>query len=307
MAEMLDALDLEAGQRVLEIGAGTGYNAALLAHVVGPEGRITSVELESETAREARRALSGTGVKVVTGDGREGHAPGALYDRIIATASADEIPRAWLDQLAPGGLLQVPLRLRTSAGLQLIPTLRRDGQVLRSVDVICGGFMPLRARPDDLSSYWPMLNVVRTSGGESAMLFVLSGDGLQTLSSAAARRLVATACSDPEVRPLRMRARAKSLAVHLMLRGPVPRLVAAWDGREFLGGLIARDGKSMALVPGWPTATRMLVYGKRDAAGELLTLIRDWDRAGRPSESDVELAVHFRNGSSAIRTRRRGR
>jgi protein-L-isoaspartate(D-aspartate) O-methyltransferase len=103
-------------------------------------------------------------VKVVTGDGREGHARGAPYDRIIVTASATEIPRSWLEQLVPGGLVEVPLRLHDAAGLQLIPTLRREKDRLRSVSIIAGGFMPLRDGADDLSRYWPMVNVTRTDG-----------------------------------------------------------------------------------------------------------------------------------------------
>ncbi len=122
---MLGELRLEPGQRVLEIGAGTGYNAALLEKIAGTEGRVVTVDIDPETAIRARRALKGTRVKVVTGDGREGHASGAPYDRIIVTASATAIPRAWHEQLVPGGLVEVPLRLRESAGLQLIPTLRR--------------------------------------------------------------------------------------------------------------------------------------------------------------------------------------
>jgi protein-L-isoaspartate(D-aspartate) O-methyltransferase len=108
MAEMLGELRLEPGQRVLEIGAGTGYNAALLQHIVGASGQVTTIDIDPETARRARRALKGSGVKVVTGDGREGHARGSPYDRIIVTASATEIPRSWLEQLVPGGLVEVP-------------------------------------------------------------------------------------------------------------------------------------------------------------------------------------------------------
>jgi hypothetical protein len=239
----------------------------------------------------------------VTGDGRDGYAPGAPYDRMIATASAAEIPRAWLEQLAPGGLLEVPLRLRSAGGLQLIPTLLRENGSLRSVSMICGGFMPLRAAPDDLTPYWPMVSITRASGADTERLFVLGGDAIGTLSPSAARRLVATACSEPRSRQLGMRARAKSLAIYVTLRGPAKRLVGAFDGRQFLGGVIARDGRSMALLPGWPTTSRMLVYGTGAAAAELNSLVRDWDRAGRPSESDVELSVSFRNGRSSIRTR----
>ena len=93
MASMLERLELAPGRRVLEVGAGTGYNAALLSTIVGPRGRVVSVELDPDTARAARRALGDARfrVRVVAGDGRAGWAPGAPYDRIIATASSDEV------------------------------------------------------------------------------------------------------------------------------------------------------------------------------------------------------------------------
>jgi protein-L-isoaspartate(D-aspartate) O-methyltransferase len=307
MAEMLDELRLGPGQRVLEIGAGTGYNAALLQHIVGDEGRVATIDIDPETAARARRALKGTRVKVRTGDGRVGYAAGAPYDRIVVTASADAIPAHWHEQLKPGGLLEVPLRLREAGGLQLIPTFRRENGHLRSVSVICGGFMPIRESPDDLSHYGPMLCVDHLDGGEARKLLVLSAASLGKLSPATARRLVAAACSPPESRPLGMRADAKSLAVYLTLRGPARRLIGAFDGREYRGGLVAANGSGFALLGGWPTTSRMAVYGDSVAADELATFVREWDEAGRPGEADVALSVHFRNGTSSIRTRWNGR
>ncbi|MDS1271404.1 methyltransferase domain-containing protein [Lipingzhangella sp. LS1_29] len=111
MARMLDALQLEPGMRVLEIGTGTGYNAALVDHLVGPSGHVVSVEVTPEVATRARAALvrDGRHVTVVTGDGAEGWLPGAPYDRIIATASVASIPPAWLQQTCPGGIILAPL------------------------------------------------------------------------------------------------------------------------------------------------------------------------------------------------------
>lgn len=107
MARMLDALELTPGTRVLEIGTGTGYHAAVLAHLVGPD-HVTSVEVDADVADRARAAIDGYGVTVVVGDGREGHPDGAPYDRIVATAAITDIPLAWWGQLAPGGWIVAP-------------------------------------------------------------------------------------------------------------------------------------------------------------------------------------------------------
>jgi protein-L-isoaspartate(D-aspartate) O-methyltransferase len=91
MAIMLEQLGLAPGQRVLEIGTGTGYNAALLAHVVGETGAVVTVEIDEELAGAARQRLDAAGyssVVVATGDGAAGWPAGSPYDRIIVTASA---------------------------------------------------------------------------------------------------------------------------------------------------------------------------------------------------------------------------
>ena len=109
MAKMLDALDLHPGLRVLEIGGGSGYNAALLAELVGAEN-VTTVEIDAALAAHARRALSRAGypVTVIAADGTLGHPLGAPYDRVVATAAVREVPYAWVEQTRPGGLILAP-------------------------------------------------------------------------------------------------------------------------------------------------------------------------------------------------------
>lgn len=106
---MLDALNVEDGQRVLEIGTGTGWNAALLSHRVGAENVFT-VEVDGDSAREARKRLNDAGFDPVSiiGDGAEGYAEGAPYDRVIATCSIGSVPRQWVAQTKPGGLIVAP-------------------------------------------------------------------------------------------------------------------------------------------------------------------------------------------------------
>jgi protein-L-isoaspartate O-methyltransferase len=117
VALMLGALDAEQGMRVLEIGTGTGYNAALLAHRLGAQN-ITSVEIDPGLAEHARRALRATGypVTVITGDGALGYPPGAPYDRIISTAAVREVPYPWGAQTRPGGKILTPGERRITTG-----------------------------------------------------------------------------------------------------------------------------------------------------------------------------------------------
>jgi protein-L-isoaspartate(D-aspartate) O-methyltransferase len=144
---MLEQLGIEPGDRVLEIGAGTGYNAALLAHLAGAHGTVVTIDVDEDIVTGARAALGAAGcpeVTVVRGDGALGYAPRAPYDRIIATVGARDVPLAWQDELAPGGRIVVPLRLHGSV-TRSIAFERADGRVLRSVSSEMCGFMPMRA------------------------------------------------------------------------------------------------------------------------------------------------------------------
>jgi protein-L-isoaspartate(D-aspartate) O-methyltransferase len=119
MAHMLEALDVHAGLRVLEIGTGTGYNAALLAHLVGDSHLVYSVEIDPGLAHQAQERIDrvvGKGTTVHTGNGLDGYALAAPFDRIIATGSCHGIPHSWLDQLGEGGILVMNLRGKIGTG-----------------------------------------------------------------------------------------------------------------------------------------------------------------------------------------------
>ncbi|MEU6480564.1 methyltransferase domain-containing protein [Streptomyces sp. NPDC047017] len=106
---MLAALDAEPGHRVLEIGTGTGWNAALLAHRLGAD-HVVSIEIDPKVADAARGRLAAAELlcTVVTRDGADGDEAGGPYDRIIATAGVRRIPWAWLRDAAPGGRVLAP-------------------------------------------------------------------------------------------------------------------------------------------------------------------------------------------------------
>jgi protein-L-isoaspartate(D-aspartate) O-methyltransferase len=300
MASMLDRLDLRVGQRVLEIGAGTGYNAALIAEIVGPEGRVISVELDPELARRSRSVLRQAGyrVQVVVGDGRDGWAAEAPYDRIIVTASASEVPRAWLEQTVEGGRIEVPVRLRNSPFGQAIPTLERRGSELRSISVLCGGFMPLRENAADAGARPPTLSAREIVDAEESALFELMGDALFRLPRRARRRLLALALGEPRTRPLGLRAPSWPLLLYLVLTGPAKRLI--FSSRVQVGVIDPR-GTSLALVGGMKTVDRIVAYGARDSEDLLISLIDEWKTRGRPTEDDLEIRVSFRTEHSTLR------
>jgi protein-L-isoaspartate(D-aspartate) O-methyltransferase len=108
---MLEALDLSPGMRVLEVGAGTGYNAALIAVITG--GPVVTVDSSGNIAAKARQALSRLGmeqqVTVVHGDGYGGHSTAAPYDRIVVTCGCVGFSPYWLEQLAENGLVLAPV------------------------------------------------------------------------------------------------------------------------------------------------------------------------------------------------------
>lgn len=145
MAIMLELLRVRPGDHVLEVGAGTGYNAALLARLTGPAGRVVTLDVDRELCVQARANLAragGANVLVVLADGAGGWPDGAPYDRVILTVGAEDLSVAWLDQLRDGGRLVVPLGL--GGTVQLCVAFDRRGGLFVSDALTSCGFMPLR-------------------------------------------------------------------------------------------------------------------------------------------------------------------
>ncbi|MGX1494935.1 methyltransferase of FxLD system [Streptomyces tendae] len=145
VALMLDQLGAQPGERILELGAGTGYNAGLLAHLVGESGHVTTLDVDDDLVEGARAHLAAAGitnVETVTRDGALGYSEAAPYERIIATVGAHGVPHAWLQQLAPGGRLLVPQRLKGTVS-RSIAYEQRDGRWV-SLGSEMNTFMPLR-------------------------------------------------------------------------------------------------------------------------------------------------------------------
>ncbi|HET9253825.1 MAG TPA: ATP-grasp peptide maturase system methyltransferase [Pseudonocardiaceae bacterium] len=160
--EMLDELDVADGHRVLEIGTGSGYNAALLCQRLGSQ-QVTSVDIDPELVDLARERLAANGytpVLAVT-DGHTGYPPGAPYDRIIATCAVSTIPAAWLQQAAPGAVILTDLHGPLGGTLVRL-TVNDHGSATGRFLPHWAGFMTMRHNIEPIRPRWPLLELPAT-------------------------------------------------------------------------------------------------------------------------------------------------
>jgi protein-L-isoaspartate(D-aspartate) O-methyltransferase len=311
MAIMLDQLALQPGHRVLEIGTGSGYNAAVMAAVVGPRGKVISIDIDPELVARARAGLAAAGydsVTVICADGGFGDPDGAPFDRIIVTAGAWDIAPAWLDQVAAGGLLVLPLSVR---GIQLSVALRRDDDndrwrnvsawrcgFVRMLGAFAGPETAIRlGEPDDL--------VAQVSDGSpvdpSALQAALAGPptveqvlphagGLPELGDLDLWLTMSAAALD------RVTVLAAGTSFRLALPLPAGFLVSHATEAKRLGAAVLLPG-----VPGRrdcgpaPAEAGAVIRGFGPGgpalAGYLASLARRWAELGRPEARDLALTV----------------
>jgi len=145
IAEMLTKADLRPGLRVLEVGTGSGYTAALTYEIT--RAPVVSIEYDPELCAEARERLSALGYKEITaicGDGGAGYPPSAPYDRIIVHAAVPRIPEPLVEQLVEGGVVVAPVGSRYEQTLEKY--VKKEGELVleqRGSPVV---FVPLRGR-----------------------------------------------------------------------------------------------------------------------------------------------------------------
>ena len=135
------------GIKVSELGAGSGWNAALLGDLVGPSGSVSSVEIIPEMAQHAQKtiaALAISNVNIVEGDGAEGNVDDAPYDRIIFTAGTYDVPQALYQQLKEGGLMLCVLK--NPGGGDILFILRKKGDHLESMRSMLCGFVQMTGK-----------------------------------------------------------------------------------------------------------------------------------------------------------------
>jgi protein-L-isoaspartate(D-aspartate) O-methyltransferase len=320
MAIMLDQLDLAPGQRVLEIGAGTGYNAALISHVVGPSGQVTSVDIDPELVAAAREHLDRAGfgeVRVACADGAEGYPDRAPYDRIIATVGVSDLAPAWLAQVVPQARIVVPFDVRGTQVSVAFERASASGPWTSRSLAPCG-FMRMRgslAGPERVVVLAPGLWLLLPDGSPEV-------DG-QTLAGLLARPSVPhptgvqvtgprsgqvfwglglwlaahepRSCRLNEERPSGRRGAPGARLTGAPLRGP------GW--RSTLG-LLAADGLAILTSAAQRDPSRLLTLGAAgfgpgaaQLAADLAAHVQAWDEAGRPGVAGLHVDAYPRSGA----------
>ena len=273
---MLDMLQLEQGQKVFELGAGSGWNAALLGRLVAPDGLVYSLELIPEVARTATANIQALGIKnvnVIEGDGGEGYAAGAPYDRAIFTAGAYDLPRPFFEQIKEGGLLLIVIK--SEGGGDTLFLLRKELDHFESMEGLPCGFVQMRGKyqldylqpiPIDALPGWLELSqkLVYTRpfwwGGK--------GKGDFTWRTSSVRSFLGI--TEPTFRAFKTGKQDE--------RPREEHYFGLWD-QEQEALVIARDDS-------------LISYGTRAAEERLLENVKQWVQLGMPSAASFALKIY---------------
>jgi protein-L-isoaspartate(D-aspartate) O-methyltransferase len=267
VARMLELLDLRPGIKVLEVGAGTGYNAALMAEIVGDQRLVVTVDVLEDVVDQTARLLSAAGypgIRVVLRDGFAGVPADAPFDRIVATVGCSDLSPHWAEQLADGGMMLVPLEHADGHPLVLVG---KDDDALRGRVVLWTGFIPIRG-PLQMS-------------GEGL------ADGLWARGMVMADPADVVHEPDPEPR--------------FGPPGPDEPHVTGDDESDFLFFLGLADRRACSApqgvgltngLDGWASVARDGIRWWKDVAlaAELDRHYRDWDARGRPAVGEYQVS-----------------
>ncbi|WP_328593203.1 methyltransferase domain-containing protein [Lentzea tibetensis] len=272
---MLEALQVAEGQTVLEIGTGTGWNAALLAKRLRSDA-ITSVDINPTHVAQARERLTLLGLTptLAVADGYLCYEQRAPYDRLIATASAREIPPAWLGQLRPGGVILIDIRGSFAGNLARL-TVTADQSAHGRFLPESVSFMPLRSPEQPCRSFSEL-------GGLTGRV-------------AGARGESRTTNLDPGI----FRQPAFAFFAQLTLSGALNAPVAFEDGPSFFC-VIHPDSQAWARVElGTGTDYPVTQGGERRLWDELEAAHALWQRLDQPSPEDFTITIGI-NGQQVV-------
>jgi len=304
IAIMLEQLALQRGQRVLEIGAGTGYNAALMAAIVGEEGRVITLDIDEDLVEMAQANLAAAGVKnvlAVVRDGAFGYVEEAPYDRIILTTSANDIASAWVEQLVDGGRLLLPLII--GPDMQYSIAFDKEGDWLKSDSHYRCRFVTLRGalRTPDYSRVY--LNPNTYFSGAAVQDLPIALDDLRAWFKQPQKTYAS---------PIQTTFHAISYGLELWLLTRLPHtyfLLCDQDPPTFeplmvfqnplqFGTLAHVNAKGMATLSRAAKRDNELAplrihhYGLHPTAAKAMwDAVQLWDAIGQPTEQDVRFAL----------------
>ncbi|MDQ0417640.1 protein-L-isoaspartate(D-aspartate) O-methyltransferase [Croceifilum oryzae] len=172
----LELLDVEEGNKVLELGTGSGYTAALLLELIGESGKLVSLDIEPSLTERARGMFVGRNVEFHVQDGRLGWAEGAPYDRIVAWATPDKMPEAWVEQLAEGGILVSSFLMSDMADSMVTTQFRKEQGVLVGENIERGSYISMRENPADYDLLGPAMDADFAERGIDREIFWFSTD-----------------------------------------------------------------------------------------------------------------------------------
>ena len=277
---MLDLLELRAGDRVFELGAGSGWAAAMMGRLVGPDGQVISLEIIPELAKRAAEAVAALGianVRIIEGDGGKGFPDGALFDRVIFTAGTFDLPRYSHEGVRDGGLLLVPIK--TSGGGDSLFLLRKTGDHFESQESMPCGFVPVTGQyqfedlaPMTLSEAVPgWSELQKREVGRRRFWWGGKGQGslgaLGAFASLGVRSFLGIV--EPTFRVF------KSEDVQDKLER---RFFGLWDA-ESRSLVLAKDD--------W-----LVAYGNSTAENRLQEMLQTWLRLGMPAAACLDLKVY---------------
>ncbi|MGQ9601612.1 MAG: methyltransferase domain-containing protein [Candidatus Bipolaricaulia bacterium] len=272
VAQMLELLELKPAMNVLEIGAGTGYNAALMQEIVGKKGRITTIDIQEDVADQTRRLLQAAGydkIEVIAKDGALGHSENAPYDRIIATVGCPDISFRWAEQLRDNGFMLIPLQHGCEGFNPLVRIWKEDSKLLGKFTSI-SGFMSIRGE----------------LGVEQRMSFAKQ-ESLHRREPAVKYPLFG---SLKELNKLRGKGRWDEILAF-------PLFIAIADERACWLGLYDEEKGAIEIEV---REAKLALYGDEILYYDLKKLYDRWEELGRPGLADWRLAFFSRDQAPEI-------
>lgn len=268
--KMIDMLNLKAGHKVFELGTGSGWNAALMGTIVGPTGKIISLEIIPELVDRAKKSLEEnniTNVSVINSDAGDGWAIDAPYDRAIFTAGAEDLPKCFFDQIKDGGLLLFVLKNK-SGGDQLF-LLEKTAGHFKSLQTFMCSFVPVTGKYGMKDQHTTPLPIF------------LSKNGIPNII------IHEKKFSWSEMKRIDSFREIEALNFFLSICVPEISILELEDG-QIACGFYDKPSHSLAVIQ----EESIVSYGNSKALKKFMSELHTWVEAGMPESDKLNLEIH---------------